>query len=109
VGFAEPAAGGGDFRHAHNALAVLRDGAVAGVYRKVRLPNYAVFDEQRYFIPGSEASTIELDGERVGLTICEDCWVEVPPASPDAAEGATLIANPSGSPYHRGKGRDREG
>jgi NAD+ synthase (glutamine-hydrolysing) len=108
VGFAEPAAGGGDFRHAHNSLAVLRDGAVESVYRKIRLPNYAVFDEQRYFIPGSEPATIEVGGERVGLTICEDCWVEGPPASTEAAQGAGLIANPSGSPYHRGKGRERE-
>ena len=55
VGFAEPAAGGGDFRHAHNSLAVLADGAVQAVYRKNRLPNYAVFDEQRYFVPGDRA------------------------------------------------------
>ena len=108
VGFAEPAAGGGDFRHAHNALAVLADGAVRSVYRKNRLPNYAVFDEQRYFIPGTEAATVDVAGARVGLTVCEDCWVEGPPASTEVAEGATLIANPSGSPYHRGKGRERE-
>ena len=108
VGFAEPVEGGGDFRRAHNSLAVLSAGAVRGVYRKNRLPNYAVFDEQRYFIPGSEPSTIEAAGTRVGLTICEDCWVEGPPASVEAAQGAELIANPSGSPYHRGKGRERE-
>jgi NAD+ synthase (glutamine-hydrolysing) len=108
VGFAEPAGGGGDFRHAHNSLAVLREGAVEGVYRKARLPNYAVFDEQRYFIPGSDPATIDVAGTRVGLTICEDCWVEGPPASTEVAEGAELIANPSGSPYHRGKGRERE-
>jgi NAD+ synthase (glutamine-hydrolysing) len=108
VGFAEPAAGGGDFRHAHNSLAVLADGAVREVYRKIRLPNYAVFDEQRYFIPGDQPSTIDVAGTRVGLTVCEDCWVEGPPASTEASEGAQLIANPSGSPYHRGKGRERE-
>ena len=62
VGFAEPAAGGGDFRHAHNSLAVLADGAVQSVYRKNRLPNYGVFDEQRYFIPGTEAATIDVAG-----------------------------------------------
>ena len=108
VGFAEPAAGGGDFRHAHNSLAVLADGAVQAVYRKNRLPNYAVFDEQRYFIPGTEPATYDVAGTRVGLTVCEDCWVEGPPASLEVAAGATLIANPSGSPYHRGKGRERE-
>jgi NAD+ synthase (glutamine-hydrolysing) len=108
VGFAEPAPGGGDFRHAYNALAVLADGAVQTVYRKNRLPNYGVFDEQRYFLPGTEAAAVDVAGTRVGLTICEDCWVEGPPASTEVAEGATLIANPSGSPYHRGKGRERE-
>jgi NAD+ synthase (glutamine-hydrolysing) len=108
VGFAEPVAGGGDHRHAHNSLAVLSGGAVRGVYRKNRLPNYAVFDEQRYFVPAAEPLTIEVAGERVGLTICEDCWVQGPPARTEAEEGARLIANPSGSPYHRGKGRERE-
>jgi NAD+ synthase (glutamine-hydrolysing) len=108
VGFAEPVAGGGDHRHAHNSLAVLSRGEVRGVYRKNRLPNYSVFDEQRYFVPGSEPATIEVAGTRVGLTVCEDVWDEGPPASSEAAAGARLIANPSGSPYHRGKGRERE-
>jgi NAD+ synthase (glutamine-hydrolysing) len=108
VGFAEPVAGGGDFRHAHNSLAVLAGGAVHTVYRKNRLPNYAVFDEQRYFVPGEEPQTIEVGSNRVGLTICEDVWTPGPPASNEAAAGADLIANPSGSPYHRGKGRERE-
>ncbi|HET6997255.1 MAG TPA: NAD+ synthase [Solirubrobacterales bacterium] len=107
VGFAEPVPGGGDSRHAYNSLAVLADGAVRGVYRKNRLPNYAVFDEQRYFIPGAEPMAIDVGGQRVGLTICEDCWVTGPPAELEAEQGATLIANPSGSPYHRGKGRER--
>src|ERR1700709_1966337 len=65
VGFAEPVAepDGDDARIAHNSLAVLSGGAVQAVYRKNRLPNYAVFDEQRYFIPGSEAASIEIGGE----------------------------------------------
>jgi len=108
VGFAEPAAGGGDFRHAHNSLAVLADRGVRDVYRKIRLPNYAVFDEQRYFIPGTEGATTDVADSLVGLTVCEDCWVEGPPLATEVADGATLIANPSGSPYHRGKGRERE-
>jgi NAD+ synthase (glutamine-hydrolysing) len=108
VGFAEPAGGGrDDSPQAHNSLAVLADGAVRGVYRKNRLPNYAVFDEQRYFLPGAEPMTIQVGGQRVGLTVCEDCWVTGPPAQTEAEQGATLIANPSGSPYHRGKGRER--
>jgi NAD+ synthase (glutamine-hydrolysing) len=108
VGFAEPVEGGGDHRHAHNSLAVLSRGEVRAVYRKNRLPNYAVFDEQRYFLPGEEPAIVEVGGTRVGLTVCEDVWSEGPPASVEAAEGATLIANPSGSPYHRGKGGERE-
>ena len=108
VGFAEPVSGGGDFRHAHNSLAVLAEGSVSAVYRKIRLPNYAVFDEQRYFVPGTEPQTIEVAGTRVGLTICEDCWVSGPPASSEVEAGAELIANPSGSPYHRSKGLERE-
>jgi NAD+ synthase (glutamine-hydrolysing) len=108
VGFAEPVGGGGDYRHAHNSLAVLSRGEVREIYRKNRLPNYAVFDEQRYFIPGLDPATIEVAGMRVGLTVCEDVWDEGPPASSEVGEGAELIANPSGSPYHRGKGRERE-
>jgi NAD+ synthase (glutamine-hydrolysing) len=108
VGFAEPVAGGGDHRRAHNSLAVLHRGEVRAVYRKNRLPNYSVFDEQRYFVPGDEPRTVEVAGSKVGLTICEDLWSEGPPASTEAGEGAKLIANPSGSPYHRGKGRERE-
>jgi NAD+ synthase (glutamine-hydrolysing) len=108
VGFAEPAAAGGDFRHAHNSTAVLADGAVRAIYRKNRLPNYAVFDEQRYFIPGTDVLNVDVGGTAVGLTICEDCWVAGPPAQTEAERGAKLIANPSGSPYHRGKGRERE-
>ena len=108
VGFAEPAAAGGDFRRAHNSTAVLADGAVRAIYRKNRLPNYAVFDEQRYFIPGGEDLNVDVGGTAVGLTICEDCWVAGPPGQAEAERGAKLIANPSGSPYHRGKGRERE-
>jgi NAD+ synthase (glutamine-hydrolysing) len=109
VGFAEPleeASAGGPA--AHNSIALLADGAVQAIYRKARLPNYAVFDEQRYFAPGTEPVTVEVAGSRVGLTICEDCWVEGPPASLEAGSGAQLIINPSGSPYHRGKGAERE-
>jgi NAD+ synthase (glutamine-hydrolysing) len=108
VGFAEPVPGGGDHRHAHNSLAVLSGGRVRAIYRKNRLPNYAVFDEQRYFVPGTEPLTVAIAGTAVGMTICEDLWAEGPPASSEAIEGAELIANPSGSPYHRGKGRERE-
>jgi NAD+ synthase (glutamine-hydrolysing) len=108
VGFAEPIATPGEPRIAHNATAVLADGEIRAVYRKNRLPNYAVFDEQRYFVPGSEPLLIDVGGLAVGLTICEDVWVTGAPAQSEAERGARLIANPSGSPYHRGKGRERE-
>jgi len=108
VGFAEPIEDPVDQRRAYNATAVLADGEVKAIYRKNRLPNYAVFDEQRYFVPGEETATIEVAGLAVGLTICEDVWAPGPPAQAEAEAGARLIANPSGSPYHRGKGRERE-
>jgi NAD+ synthase (glutamine-hydrolysing) len=93
----------------HNSAAVLTRSAVESVYRKVHLPNYGVFDEQRYFKPGDRGGTvIELSGHRVGVTICEDLWVAGPPASTEAAGGASLIVNISASPYHAGKGAERE-
>ncbi|HEV2727216.1 MAG TPA: nitrilase-related carbon-nitrogen hydrolase, partial [Solirubrobacterales bacterium] len=108
VGFAEPAGSEADFRRAYNSTAVLAGGRVEAIYRKIRLPNYGVFDEQRYFLPGSEPRSIEVAGLGVGLTICEDVWAPGPPAQTEAEAGAKLIVNPSGSPYHRGKGRERE-
>ncbi|HVD38109.1 MAG TPA: NAD+ synthase [Solirubrobacterales bacterium] len=108
VGFAELVADRENPRRAHNSIAVLADGAVQAIYRKNRLPNYSVFDEQRYFVPGAEPLAIDLGELRVGLTICEDVWAPGPPAQAEAEAGARLIANPSGSPYHRGKGRERE-
>ncbi len=92
----------------YNALAVLADGAVQAVYRKVHLPNYGVFDEQRYFQSGTGPALIELGRHKVGLTICEDIWEPGPPASAEARAGATLIVNVSASPYHACKGLERE-
>jgi NAD+ synthase (glutamine-hydrolysing) len=91
-----------------NAAAVLADGGVHAVYRKVYLPNYGVFDEQRYFQGGPTGAVIDLASSRLGLTICEDIWEPGPPASEEAIAGATLIANISASPYHAGKGSERE-
>ncbi len=93
---------------AHNSLAVLADGGIHAVYRKIHLPNYGVFDERRYFEPGATPALIELDGALVGLTICEDIWVPGYPESDEAAAGAQLIVNSSASPYNRGKGAARE-
>ena len=89
-------------RHAgvcHNAVAVLRDGRVDGVYRKQRLPNYTVFDEERYFEPGTAPCVFDVDGVRCGIIICEDCWFPEPAAQSRAA-GAQVIVVPNGSPYH---------
>ncbi len=93
---------------AYNSLAVVADGGVRAVYRKCELPNYGVFDERRYFEPGTEPAVIDLDDARVGLTVCEDIWHPGFPEVDEAAAGADLIVNASASPYHRGKGRARE-
>jgi len=92
----------------YNAAAVLADGGVRAVYRKVNLPNYGVFDELRYFQRGPGGATIDVDGVKVGLTICEDIWVPGPPMTDEALAGARLVLNISASPYQAGKGRQRE-
>ena len=92
----------------YNALAVLAEGELKAVYRKAVLPNYGVFDEQRYFQVGEGGAVLELGGARLGLTICEDIWTPGPPASDEALAGAVLILNASASPYHAGKGVERE-
>jgi NAD+ synthase (glutamine-hydrolysing) len=92
----------------YNAAAVLADGQVAAVYRKAFLPNYSVFDEQRYFQSGDEGALIELNGVPIGLTICEDIWEPGPPLTDEALSGARVIVNLSASPYHAGKGLERE-
>jgi NAD+ synthase (glutamine-hydrolysing) len=94
VGFPELANG-----KRHNALAVLRDGCVAAVYRKRELPNYTVFDEARYFEPGIDPCIIDVAGVQVGVMICEDIWFPRPARLASAA-GAQLIVVPNGSPYH---------
>jgi NAD+ synthase (glutamine-hydrolysing) len=94
---------------AYNSLAIVADGEVRGVYRKCDLPNYGVFDERRYFEPGTEPALIEVDGVPIGLTVCEDIWHPGFPEREEAAAGARLVVNASASPYHRGKGRGREG
>jgi NAD+ synthetase len=83
----------------HNALAFIRGGRVEAVCRKQCLPNYTVFDEQRYFTPGDEPCVVDVDGVRCGLIICEDVWFPGPAAQARAA-GAELLIVPNGSPYH---------
>ena len=92
-----------------NAAAVLADGQVHSIYRKCRLPNYSVFDEQRYFANGDRGVVLDLDGVKVGVTICEDLWYPGGPAQWAAVDGgAQVVVNLSASPYHRSKGVERE-
>ena len=93
----------------YNAASVLRDGRIASTYRKRELPNYAVFDERRYFDvdPDGEDCVFEVDGVRVGLVICEDLWFAEPVAS-TSAKGAQLLLVPNASPFERDKHAQRD-
>ncbi len=92
----------------HNAAAVLCDGRVAARYYKRLLPNYGVFDEKRYFQPGSDLPVFVIAGVDVGVNICEDIWDANGPTRDQALAGAEVIININASPYHRGKGTYRE-
>ncbi len=88
----------------HNAAAVCADGEVRGVYHKQELPNYSVFDEKRYFAPGTGATQLWLiGGVRVGVSICEDAWNPTGPIAAQGAAGAELVVNINGSPYYAGR------
>jgi NAD+ synthase (glutamine-hydrolysing) len=102
VGWPEQADG-----RVHNSAAVLADGGIQAVYRKVLLPNYGVFDERRWFEPGEGPLVVDVGGTPVGVTVCEDIWDSGPTAAA-AAAGARVVVNLSASPYHRGKGGERE-
>lgn len=92
----------------YNAAAVLHQKKLAGVYRKVFLPNYGVFDENRYFQSGKEVQVYTLNNIRIGVNICEDIWYPGGPTKDQALYGgAEVIVNISSSPYHYGKARDR--
>ncbi len=95
-------------RDLFNACAVCADGEVKAVYRKRFLPNYGVFDEDRYFAAGRNLVLLQLGSALVGPTVCEDIWQPGPPATDLALAGAHLIANISASPFHVGKDRERE-
>jgi NAD+ synthase (glutamine-hydrolysing) len=92
----------------YNACFVLADGEIRGSYRKRFLPNYGVFDEERYFAAGRDLVLLQVGSALVGPTICEDVWQPGPPATDLALAGAHLIANISASPFHVGKDRERE-
>jgi NAD+ synthase (glutamine-hydrolysing) len=92
-----------------NAVAICADGRLVGTYHKHRLPNYEVFDERRYFEPGSDPVELyRIGGVRVAATICEDAWVADGPLAAAGRAGAELIVNVNGSPFHAGKQRERE-
>jgi NAD+ synthase (glutamine-hydrolysing) len=99
VGFPERA------EDVYNAAAVLANGSIHAIYRKVYLPNYGVFDEQRYFQVGSAGAVIDVGAERVGITVCEDMWEPGPPASDEAlALGRDADRQPLRLPLPRRQG-----
>lgn len=91
-----------------NSAAVLHDGELSAVYRKMYLPNYGVFDEERYFRRGKEPLIAVLNGVNIGINICEDIWYPEGPTSTQAMAGAEVIININASPFHYGKWNIRE-
>jgi NAD+ synthase (glutamine-hydrolysing) len=91
----------------YNIAGVLRDGVVEAEYRKMQLPNYSVFDERRYFEPGAHAVVFRQGGISFGLTVCEDIWFDTP-VQRGTASGAQVLLNLNASPFHEGKGAERE-
>ena len=92
----------------YNAAAIIHNGKLAGTYRKFLLPNYGVFDEERYFRRGETNTLYNLGGVLAGISICEDIWYPAGPPEQQAASGAELLINISASPYHAGKIQERE-
>lgn len=90
-----------------NTAGVIREGRIVAEYHKQYLPNYSVFDEKRYFVPGRDACVCDIRGVPVGITICEDIW-ETGPVAQAAAAGARLLLNLNASPFHGGKAPERE-
>ncbi len=111
IGYVERGQGttiGSGFPTLHNSAALCADGEVRGSYRKHQLPNYLVFDEMRYFTPGDELPLWNIAGATVGVSICEDLWIDGGPVNQMAAAGAQFILNINASPYYRGKPQRRE-
>ena len=100
IGFVDQAK---DSAEIFNAAAICQNQKIIGVYRKHLLPNYNVFDEQRYFSPGAHNSLYTINGASVGVTICEDIWDANGPVAAQASLGAVLNLNINGSPFHAGK------
>ncbi len=105
---ARRAAVGGRPRRLRNAVALCAAGSIVGVYHKRLLPNYGVFDEQRWFAPGSEPLRLyEIAGVPVGMSVCEDLWFADGPVAEQGRGGAALVVNVNGSPYSRGRRAER--
>ncbi len=102
LGYPQDASGG-----RYNTASLLRDGQTIATVHKQHLPNYSVFDEKRYFESGDGACVVEIAGVPVGITICEDIWMPAPALSARQA-GARLLVNINASPFHAGKGSERE-
>ncbi|MBI5197717.1 MAG: NAD+ synthase [Nitrospirae bacterium] len=92
----------------YNGAAVISHGEILGIYHKIYLPNYGVFDEKRYFQRGGSCQVYELYGAVIGVNICEDIWYPEGPCMSQAMAGAQVILNINSSPYHVGKWRFRE-
>ena len=92
----------------YNSAAVASEGKLRGTHKKIFLPNYGVFDEERYFESGDTCPVFTINGTKVGVNVCEDIWYPVGPTSVQRAAGAELIININGSPFHAGKRQDRE-
>ena len=92
----------------YDSAAIIHDGKLTGIYHKIYLPNYGVFDENRYFQAGKECPVYAINGVGIGINICEDIWSESGPATAQANSGAEVIINISASPYHAGKRNFRE-
>jgi NAD+ synthase (glutamine-hydrolysing) len=103
VGFVDRDARGRNY----NAAGIAAGGRVRGVYHKMHLPNYGVFDEARYFSPGKEPMLFPAGRSAIGITVCEDIWVRGGPLPREVKAGARLIVNLSSSPYHAGKWETR--
>jgi NAD+ synthase (glutamine-hydrolysing) len=93
---------------AYNAAGVASGLQLVGVYHKVRLPNYGVFDEDRYFKPGDRCPVYIVNGTSIGVNICEDIWYPDGPMTTQSRAGAEVVVNINGSPFHTGKGTERQ-
>jgi NAD+ synthase (glutamine-hydrolysing) len=102
TGFVDRSPGG-----LHNSSALLRDGAVEARYAKIKLPNYGVFDEKRYFVPGEASCSVRMRSSNVGLSVCEDAWAPGPPFDAYARAHVPVVLNINASPYHRHKRDER--